>query len=88
MFTMIYMLYGSGKIWSGLYFIANYSIMFLLFLKDKDKWVRILGCSMSLCILLFSILKFFISLNEQYFYYFNIFTFSLIAFAFYKLEPK
>lgn len=88
MFTAIYMLYGSGKIWSGLYFVANYAIMFFLFIEQKDKWVRILGCSLSLCILLFSILKFFISLDQENLNYFNIIIFSLIAFSMFKLEPK
>lgn len=88
MFTAIYMLYGSGLIWSGLYFVANYAIMLLLFIEQKDKWVRILGCSLSLCILIFSVLKFFISLNQDKLFYFNIIIFSLIAFSMYKLEPK
>lgn len=88
MFTAVYMLYGSGLIWSGLYFVANYAIMFLLFIEQKDKWVRILGCSLSLCILLFSILKFFISLDQEVLNYFNVITFSLIAFSMFKLEPK
>lgn len=88
MFTAVYMLWGKGAIWSGLYFCANYAIMFLLFLQERDKWVRILGCSLSLCIFLFSVLKFFISLAQEKLNYYNIFTFSLIAFALYKLEPK
>jgi len=88
MFTAVYMLFGSGEIWSGLYFVANYSIMFLLFIKQKDKWTRIFGCALSLCILLFSVLKFFIELDSKFLNYFNIFTFLLIAISFYKLEPK
>lgn len=89
MFTAVYMFFGKNTpIWNGLYFVSNYAIMTLLFYEEKDKWIKILGCSLSLCILLFSVLKFFISLSEQYLNYLNIITFSLIALSLYKLEPK
>lgn len=89
MFTAVYMLFAKNTpIWNGLYFVSHYSILAFLFYEQKDKWIKILGCALSLTILLFSILKFFISLSEEYLTYLNIFTFSLIAFSLYKLEPK
>lgn len=89
MFTAVYMLFAKNTpIWNGLYFVSNYSIMTLLFYEIKDKWVKILGCALSLTILIFSILKFFISLSEEFLTYLNIFTFLLIALSIYKLEPK
>lgn len=89
MFTAVYMIFAKDTdFWNGAFFVSNYSILTLLFMEQKDKWVRILGCSLSLCIFLFSVLKFFISLDQEKLNYYNILTFSLIAFALYKLEPK
>lgn len=89
MFTAVYMVFAKNTpLWNGLYFVSNYSIMALLFYEVKEKWVKIIGCSMSITILIFSVLKFFISLSEEFLTYLNIFTFILIAFSIYKLEPK
>lgn len=89
MFTAVYMLFAKNTpIWNGLYFVSNYSIMTFLFYEQKDRLVKILGCSLSITILIFSVLKFFISLSEEFLTYLNIFTFSLISFSIYKLEPK
>lgn len=89
MFTAVYMLYAKNTpIWNGLYFVSNYSILALLFYEQKDKWIKIIGCSISLCILVFSVLKFFISLSEEKLMYLNAFTFFIIALSLYKLEPK
>lgn len=89
MFTAVYMLFGKEtRIWNGLYFVVNYSILTLLFYEVKDKWVKILGCSLSFSILIFNILKFFILLDQEKLFYSNIITFIIIAFALYKLEPK
>lgn len=89
MTTAIYMMFAKNTlVWNGVYFVSNYAIMTFLFLNIKEKYVRILGASLSSTILLFSILKFFISLDEFYLDIINIFTFLLIAFSLYKLEPK
>lgn len=89
MFTAVYMLIGTGSaIWSGLYFISNYLILAILFLGQKDKWIRVLGTSVSISILLFSVLKFFVSSDQDTLFYPNVVIFLLIAFGIYKLEPK
>lgn len=89
MFTCIYMMFAKNTpFWNGAYFVSNYAILTLLFYEQKDKHIRNLGCALSLSILLFSALKFFISLDEQLLTYLNGFIFILIAVAFYKLEPK
>lgn len=89
MFTCIYMMFGKDTpFWNGAYFVSNYSIMFLLFLQHENKHIRVLGASLSTTILLFSVLKFFISLNQNYLDILNVIIFILIAIAFYKLEPK
>lgn len=89
MSTVIYMMFAKNTpLWNGVYFVSNYMTMTLLFLNIKEKYVRILGSSVSITILLFSILKFFISLDHFYLDILNLFTFILISFSLYKLEPK
>lgn len=89
MFTAIYMMFAKDTpFWNGAYFVSNYMILTLLFFENKNKHIRIFGCALSITILLFSILKFFISLDENYLNYLNVIIFLLIAVAFYKLEPK
>ena len=89
MFTTIYMLFAKDtNFWNGSFFVSNYSILALLFYEQKDRHIRNLGTSLSISILLFSVLKFFISLDKDYLNYSSIAIFILIAFAFYKLEPK
>lgn len=89
MFTAVYMLFAKDTdLWNGLYFVTNYGMLILLFMQQRDKWTRILGTSVSMCILLFAILKFFISLDQKNLNYWNVITFTVIALALYKLEPK
>lgn len=89
MFTAIYMQFGHDTpFWNGAYFVSNYAILAFLFYEQKDIHIRNLGTSLSLSILLFSVLKFFISLNQELLTYLNGGIFILIAVAFYKLEPK
>lgn len=89
MFTAIYMMFAKDTpFWNGTYFVSNYSIVTLLFLDQKNKHIRNLGSALSLSILLFSVLKFFISLDQIYLNYLSTGIFILIAIAFYKLEPK
>lgn len=89
MLTAVYMLFAKNTpFWNGLYFVTNYSIMAILFNECKDKWIKIIGCSLSISILIFSVLKFFISLNQNYLDILNVIIFIFIALAFYKLEPK
>lgn len=88
-FTSVYMMFGTDTpFWNGAYFVSNYTILTLLFLENKNKHIRNLGSALSLTILLFSILKFFISLNEELLTYLNGGIFILIAVSLYKLEPK
>lgn len=89
MFTAVYMLFAKDtRVWNGLYFVANYSILSLLFYEVKDKWVKTLGCALSLSILIFNVLKFFFLVDQEKLTISNIITFIIIAFAIYKLETK
>jgi len=89
MFTAVYMIYGTDTpFWNGSFFVSNYLILSLLFFEQKDRYIRILGTSLCLSILLFSVLKFFISLDQEILNYLNIVIFTLIALSFYKLEPN
>lgn len=89
MFTAVYMMFGKDTpFWNGAFYVSNYAILALLFYEQKDKHIRNLGTSLSLSILLFAVLKFFISLNQELLDYLNVGIFLLIAVSFYKLEPK
>jgi len=89
MFTAVYMIYGTDTpFWNGSFFVSNYLILSLLFFEQKDRHIRNLGTSLCLSILLFSVLKFFISLDQEILNYLNIAIFALIALSFYKLEPN
>jgi len=89
MFTAVYMMFGKDTaFWNGAFFVSNYAILALLFYEQKDRHVRNLGTALSLSILLFAVLKFFISLDQEFLTYLNGAIFVLIAVAFYKLEPK
>lgn len=90
MFTAVYMVAdGSNSvIWNGLYFTSNYLILLLLFAQNRDSKIRLIGVSLSLAILIFIVLKFFISLEVEKLRYFNAFTFLLIFAGLYKLERK
>lgn len=89
MFTCVYMMFAKDTpFWNGSFFVSNYAIMALLFYSHKNKNIRILGTALSISILLFSVLKFFISLDQNYLDCLNVVIFVLIAIAFYKLEPK
>jgi len=89
MFTAVYMVFGKDTpFWNGSFFVSNYAILALLFYEQKDKHIRNLGTSLSLSILLFSVLKFFISLDQEFLIYLNSVIFALIAVSFYRLEPK
>ena len=89
MFTAVYMMFGKDTpFWNGAFFVSNYAILALLFYEHKDKHIRNLGTALSLSILLFVMLKFFISLDREFLTYLNGAIFILIAISFYKLEPK
>lgn len=89
MFTVIYMMFAKDTyFWNGAYFVSNYAIMALLFIENKNKHIRNLGTSLSLSMLLFSTLKFFISLDQELLNYLNGIIFAFTAICFYKLEPK
>lgn len=88
-FTAVYMVFAKNTpVWNGLFFVSNYTILSILFYGRKNKHVRYLGTALSLSIILFSVLKFFISLDQQYLDYLNIVIFILIAISFYKPGPK
>jgi hypothetical protein len=60
-FTLIYSTIGdpNNQIWSGLYFIANYLTLLLLFWQNKTSVVRKIGISLSISILIYVVLKYF-----------------------------
>lgn len=80
-FTLIYATIGKpdSSVWSGMYFISNYLVMFLLFLNEKNKINRITGISLSVSILVFIILKYLFDFECSRYYTFIPFTIALIA---------
>jgi hypothetical protein len=89
-FTIVYMCLGSpeNEIWSGLYFIVNYLILMILFHSHKNKIIRIVGISLSISILIFIVLKFFLSLNVEYLRIYNFIPFSIALIGLLTLERK
>ncbi len=64
-FTLIYSTIGDpdNKYWSGAYFLVNYLTMLMLFKSYKSKTIRIIGISLSVSVLVFIVLKFFLHLD-------------------------
>jgi hypothetical protein len=87
-FTLVYATIGNpnNEIWSGLYFIANYLTLFFLFNSQKSKIIRIFGIALSISILIFIMLKFFIKIECERYYTMIPFTICLIAII--KLENR
>lgn len=87
-FTLIYAMKGNpdSEIWSGLYFIVNYSTLLLLFKSHKSKLIRQIGISLSASILLFILLKFFFGFKIDRIY--TIVPFLICLIGIIKIELK
>jgi len=88
MFTVVYSVAGNpaDEIWSGAYFFVNYLTMFMLFKRENNKVNRIIGMSLSVSILIFIALKYFLHLNINREYTTVPLIISIIAL--YKLECR
>lgn len=64
-FTLVYAVIGdpSNNLWSGFYFVINYSILLMLFFQNKSRLIRKIGISLSVSLLIFSFMKFFMEWN-------------------------
>lgn len=64
-FTLIYSTIGdpNNELWSGSYFIVNYTTMLVLFKSYKSKTIRKIGIALSASILLFIVLKYFFKIE-------------------------
>jgi len=89
-FTVVYMCLGNpeSEIWSGSYFVVNYLILMLLFHSHKNRIIRIVGISLSISILIFIVLKFFLSLNIENLRIYNLVPFSIALIGLLILERK
>jgi hypothetical protein len=69
-FTLIYATIGDPENdwWSGSYFIANYLTLLTLFKSHKSKPIRKIGISLSVSILIFIVLKYFVKFNCERYY--------------------
>lgn len=67
LFTIIYALKGNpnNEIWSGMYFIVNYCILLIMFFKEQSKVNRVSGIALSISMLIFIVLKYFLGLNIE-----------------------
>lgn len=87
-FTLVYATIGdpNNPIWSGLYFFINYLTLLLLFNSHKSKTVRLIGISLSVSILIFITLKYFVSVQIERYY--TIVPFLICLVGIIKLEQK
>lgn len=70
LFMLVYLAIGNpnNEIWSGLFFLVNYVTQLMLFKDHKSKVIRIGGISLTISILIFIIIKYFLGLKiESYF---------------------
>lgn len=81
LFTLVYSTIGNpdSEFWSGLYFFVNYATLYALFKSHKSKIIRLIGISLSLSILVFIVIKFFLHLNIERYYTLVPFTICLIG---------
>ena len=89
-FTLVYTLFGNpdSDVWSGLYFFVNYLILFLLFKQHKDKYVRMIGISLSISIILFIVLKFGLKYQINRAYSIIPFTISIVGLYYYEYKSN
>ncbi len=80
-FILVYSTIGDPEnpIWSGLYFIVNYVTLFVLFKSHKSRTIRLIGISLSVSIIIFIILKYFVNWNCERIYTFVPFLICLIG---------
>jgi hypothetical protein len=64
-FMLVYTTIGDpdNPTWSGAYFFVNYTVMFMLFWGHKSKTIRKIGISLSVSILAFIVLKYFLHIE-------------------------
>lgn len=65
MFTIIYAIFGepTSRIWSGLYFFVNYLTLLKLFQIYNNKVIRYFGMSISVMMLVFILIKYFLNID-------------------------
>lgn len=84
LFMLVYLAIGNpnNEIWSGLFFFVNYTTQLMLFKDHKSKIIRIGGISLTISILIFIVLKYFLGLKIESYYSMIPFTICLITLIF------
>lgn len=90
MFTLIYSCIGNpaDNTWSGAYFIMNYIVLFWAFVVPKTKRIKIAGICMSVSLLIFCLIKFFIYPEIERFCIFLLFLISLCLNIYLQIRKK
>jgi len=88
LFTLIYSVIGNNElaVWNGLFFCFNYMAMAYLFHKQKSRFIRWVGVSLSFSLFLFSVTKFFPNFTIEKYY--TLVPFSIILFGFFYLNKR
>ena len=81
LFMLVYLTIGNpnSEVWSGLFFVVNYTTQLMLFQNHKSKIIRIGGISLTISILIFIVIKYFFNLKIESYYSLIPFTICLIT---------
>lgn len=81
LFMLVYLAIGNpdDQVWSGLFFLVNYTTLLVLFKDYKNKIIRLGGISLNISILIYIVLKYFLHLEIESYYSFIPFTICLIT---------
>lgn len=88
LFTLVYATIGdpNNDLWNGLYFLVNYLTQYLLFKDHKSKIIRIGGISLTISIIVFIVLKYFLNINVTRYY--TAFPFIICLITLLKIETR
>jgi hypothetical protein len=87
-FTLVYATIGdpNSELWNGAYFLVNYITQLFLFKSHKSKIIRIGGISLTLAILAFIVIKYFLKIEVSRYY--TMIPFLICLFTLINIEYK
>lgn len=87
-FTLVYLSIGNpeSEIWSGWFFFTNYLTMLLLFRNNRSKKVRLVSILLSVSVLVFIVLRYFLKIQIERYY--TLIPFAICIFGIFKFEKK
>jgi len=87
-FTLIYATIGNpdSELWSGMYFVVNYTTMLWLFKGHNSKLIQGIGISLSVSILVFIALRYFFHAEIERYY--TIVPFIICLIGIFKLHKR